>query len=400
MSKRRIFAIGIFLISVSNFLQKASGQFNSYDRVSLKAPSTLSKKGFDRTSIDDYFNVYRKYISGVRGQSCPMYPSCSVYGQQQFVNSNFGISVFRTFDRLIRCGHDSKNYFLTYTGSSFKFLDYSWDNSSVDSLIADTKDQLYSYRRGEDSLSKIVSNLMNEKFYNEAILLLKIKETQSALTEPDIINYYRCLRYNDRLEDIIFRYHYFDSLKTIGSCSIIYEVLLTKYKLGDYEEIISSLNDIQFSDTLYDSKMLVLKGLSFAQLGEWRRAEECFVKVSDNQLYTDRARKSIDQINIQINFKEKKPLLGGVLSIIPGLGYAYAGHPQSAVSSLVVIGLFSYASYTSFNTQNSGLGVLLGAFGGSFYISNIIGAINSVKRYNSTKKLNSLRHIESLTIFD
>ena len=34
--------------------------------------SSLKKK---ETATNDYINFYQKYISGIRGQSCPMYPS-------------------------------------------------------------------------------------------------------------------------------------------------------------------------------------------------------------------------------------------------------------------------------------------------------------------------------------
>ena len=39
--------------------------------------SSLKKK---ETATNDYISFYQKYISGIRGQSCPMYPSCSNYG--------------------------------------------------------------------------------------------------------------------------------------------------------------------------------------------------------------------------------------------------------------------------------------------------------------------------------
>jgi putative membrane protein insertion efficiency factor len=50
--------------------------------------------------------VYQKYISGVGGDRCSMYPSCSHYSSQAFARHGVLKGWIMTCDRLMRCGRD------------------------------------------------------------------------------------------------------------------------------------------------------------------------------------------------------------------------------------------------------------------------------------------------------
>jgi len=50
--------------------------------------------------------LYRKYISPVIGDRCPMYPSCSQYSAEAFSKHGTIMGIVMTCDRLIRCGRD------------------------------------------------------------------------------------------------------------------------------------------------------------------------------------------------------------------------------------------------------------------------------------------------------
>ena len=104
--------------------------------------SSLKKK---ETATNDYINFYQKYISGIRGQSCPMYPSCSNYGLKTFGERNF-ISAFAMMsDRIIRCGHDHSNYSLALRKNGFKYLDYpAYDKTPID-LYYKSNSYYYAY---------------------------------------------------------------------------------------------------------------------------------------------------------------------------------------------------------------------------------------------------------------
>lgn len=49
---------------------------------------------------------YRKYISPIDGDRCPMYPSCSTYSEQSFRKYGWFKGWIMTCDRLMRCGRD------------------------------------------------------------------------------------------------------------------------------------------------------------------------------------------------------------------------------------------------------------------------------------------------------
>jgi hypothetical protein len=91
--------------------------------------------------------------------------------------------------------------------------------------------------------------------------------------------------------------------------------------------------------------------------------------------------------------------LSGLLSIIPGLGYAYTGHNQTAVTAFLVNGLLGYATYTNIKNANYGMGILTGVFNLSFYLGNIYGGIKSAKRYNEQQKELLIKKIEFSTNF-
>lgn len=100
-----------------------------------------------------------------------------------------------------------------------------------------------------------------------------------------------------------------------------------------------------------------------------------------------------------LDFKYKSPKLAGLLSLIPGLGYAYTGHKQTALTAFLVNSLIGYATYTNIKNTNYGMGVLTGVFNLSFYLGNIYGGIKSAKRYNEQQKNLLIKKIELNTNF-
>jgi len=49
---------------------------------------------------------YQKYLSGVSGDRCGMYPSCSHYSSQAFARHGWLKGWIMTCDRLVRCSRD------------------------------------------------------------------------------------------------------------------------------------------------------------------------------------------------------------------------------------------------------------------------------------------------------
>ena len=82
--------------------------------------------------------------------------------------------------------------------------------------------------------------------------------------------------------------------------------------------------------------------------------------------------------------------------MIPGCGYFYAGSPYSAITALILNGVLSYATYTSFKSENYGVGFILGALNLSFYIGNMVGSKQSAERYNANLKRSASDELRKL----
>ena len=65
--------------------------------------------------------AYQKFISGISGLSCPMYPSCSRYGLAAVRKHGIFFGFLMTTDRLHRCGHDLFQYRKVLIESRIKY---------------------------------------------------------------------------------------------------------------------------------------------------------------------------------------------------------------------------------------------------------------------------------------
>lgn len=90
----------------------------------------------------------------------------------------------------------------------------------------------------------------------------------------------------------------------------------------------------------------------------------------------------------------KKPVLGGVLGIVPGLGYAYAGEYANALRSLLLNALFIYGMVdTAQNNQWGGFAVIT-FFEITWFSGSIYGGIDASHRYNARRLQQVIEGIE------
>ncbi len=78
----------------------------------------------------------------------------------------------------------------------------------------------------------------------------------------------------------------------------------------------------------------------------------------------------------------KDPTLAGILSLIPGGGYAYCHRYQDAITSFLVNGLLILAAVESFSDGNPALGGAIAFVGSGFYLGNIYGGVNAAHKTN------------------
>lgn len=75
-----------------------------------------------------FLNFYQTWISQAKGsKKCPMFPSCSRYVRQAFQTLPWHIACLKSFDRLMRCGHELHLYPAIYIGKNIYSLDPAFD---------------------------------------------------------------------------------------------------------------------------------------------------------------------------------------------------------------------------------------------------------------------------------
>ncbi|MDY6822565.1 MAG: membrane protein insertion efficiency factor YidD [Thermodesulfobacteriota bacterium] len=59
-----------------------------------------------KTAADDAISLFKKYISPIDGDRCPMHPTCSQYSSNAFQKHGAIMGWIMTCDRLMRCGRN------------------------------------------------------------------------------------------------------------------------------------------------------------------------------------------------------------------------------------------------------------------------------------------------------
>lgn len=320
-----------------------------------------------------------------------MYPSCSNFGLKAFTETNFASAFILTSDRLLRCGHDRDNYAFTLRKTGFKLLDYPAYDPAPKELYYQRNTYYFAYSDSirDDSTQLFIKKLINNQYYREALLEIMRIEFQSVIFNIELfINKIICFHALGEYEKALFEYETKCPPPYKSNAELAYQIALIQYELQNYKEAIrvNSITSKSCLDIYCQSKALLLEGLLYAKLYNWQGSMDAYQMLSGYDTYQNVAKVNLALAKNGLNYKGKSPGLAGVLSIIPGLGYAYSGHKGTAISAFLINGLLAYATYTSFKNENYGLGILTGVFNLSFYIGNIYGGVKSAKRYNEQNK--------------
>jgi hypothetical protein len=159
----------------------------------------------------------------------------------------------------------------------------------------------------------------------------------------------------------------------------------TFFRLGNYPEASWVLRAaaLELGQGSAGDKAKYLRGLALIRTGRGCEAIRCFVAVGDASPYYDKATSYATAIaRGDTTFPEKRPGVAAALAIIPGAGYAYAGHRGSALVSLIVNGLLWWSAIEAMENGEYAAGVTYGVFALGFYCGGIAGSAESARRYN------------------
>ena len=91
--------------------------------------------------------------------------------------------------------------------------------------------------------------------------------------------------------------------------------------------------------------------------------------------------------------RDKNPRLGGLLGMIPGMGYAYAGEYGNAIRSIILNSIFIYGMVDTANKDQWGAFAVITFFELTWYSGSIYGGIDASHRYNQHRRDQLLREV-------
>lgn len=349
-------------------------------------------------ATNDYVSFYQKRLSAFKNAQCAMYPSCSNYGKAVLEDFNFIQAIPLITDRMIRCSHDIRNYDITYKYGRASLIDCP-NEEYKKTLLIKTEPRTSITRFSKDSTINFITTLINNKEYSSA--LLETRRAEFYKKTEDLVELQKikliCLRGIGEYEKAIYEYETLTNDCLKNNINIALEASKIYYLIGNYKQCIVTLNQKLLNEnheSRHDAN--IIKAAAHANIGninETINAIDTAINISDNKYINDYNKSFANEFK---NLKFKSPTIAKILSIIPGTGYLYAGHPGSAATAFFINGLLAYATYTSIKSDNYGIAALTGFFSISFYIGNINGAGKSAKRYNESRKNKLIKNFEHM----
>ncbi len=353
-------------------------------------------------AVQDYIGVYRRYLHGLKDMYCPMYPTCSQYGAMVFADHPFPVAMALTADRLLRCGGHLESYHEIAVGThSGRRLDYPPGRPVPAHLTASPPLQVAAETIvPTDSATKAIqftNMLINQHSYASALLEIeRLLCKDSALRQlPSLyLNKMRCFEGLQQYSDGLLFYEqrmpreFMTDYKIMCTAAHLYGLTGDTDRAIDLYRQAASVWDSSEAHPYGELAVLYARK---AQFNEAREALKNKYAIDDN---TTSLASSTAVIERMETANYKSPTKAMLLSIVPGAGYLYLGQPRNAMVSLLVNSVLAYAVYTSFHTENYGLGIIVAAFSLSFYGGNIAGSGTSARRINENlkhKAVNELR---------
>jgi putative component of membrane protein insertase Oxa1/YidC/SpoIIIJ protein YidD len=340
---------------------------------------------------------YQRHISGIRGTSCPMHPSCSNYGWMALNQEGVVAGTFLIFDRLLRCGHDRVHYAITLTEKGYRLFDSTnlALNIAEFKVSASSLDRIFAIRDTIPDISneRFIADLISDGFYSEALIEIRRRMYLDSVISSELqVNYLRVQIALGKEEQAIYYYEVTMADSVRRNSDTRYTMAQAWNRLGSYQKELVYLRAIQDDDPQYRSQSIYkLQVNALAHLGQYQEALD-YLGMTDNYGFAgEDPTGALEELR---DFRPKSPFLGGTLNVIPGLGYYYAGHKGTAVSALALNSLLIFATLSNHKQGNAGMTTLTGIFAVSFYLSGIDGGIKAVKRSNEASKARLLSKLK------
>ncbi len=167
--------------------------------------------------------------------------------------------------------------------------------------------------------------------------------------------------------------------------------------LGRPREAIFYLEGLTSGDLPEEALSLVFRRLAAAQLrlGEYDAARRAVIS-------EDGARRedALHAIDAYAQGRDKSPVVGGLLGLVPGLGYAYSGEYANALRSLIMNALCIWGLVEFADREMWGGVAITGFAGVTFYSGSIYGGADAAVRYNRRRLNTAVGAVEGEARFE
>jgi tetratricopeptide (TPR) repeat protein len=237
-----------------------------------------------------------------------------------------------------------------------------------------------------ETTSKLARDLAAEKQHQAAA----IEYRRIALAEDDVqkrAGYYWAAAYEylldkqyDMVNKMLDRVEDNSALLAAESLLLRAEGAISGGKLADAEFYLKGVIDRTNKD---DSTARKLKSIASKRLAHVRlaggNATEAKRALAESPIPCPDAIKSVDHYQ---SHRKRSPVVGGLMGLLPGLGYVYSGEYANAARSLILNGLFIFALVDTADDEHWGAFAALAFFELTWYSGSIYGGIDSAHRYN------------------
>ena len=100
-----------------------------------------------------------------------------------------------------------------------------------------------------------------------------------------------------------------------------------------------------------------------------------------------------DALDIYARGHDKSPKVGGLLGMIPGMGYMYAGEYGNGFRSIILNSLFIFGMVSTAQDDEWGAFAVITFFEFTWYSGSIYGGVDASHRYNRDRLESSISRI-------
>lgn len=376
-----------------------------------KALCAQDPAGNHRPNTNAVIKFYQEHISGIDGDRCPMYPSCSRYGAQAMQKHGVGLGWIMACDRLLRCGRDEVRLsaHVRVNGRELTFdpvsaNDFWWFSPKPSAIESNLNDQ---------SAILITADMQ----FNYAMTLFEQKDFTAAQVEfKRFIHFFPQDPRRDRADytagaALFHSGQYYEAAKRFDtiirqskdtdspwarqSCFMQSQAFEAMGNPGYAQVVLQNYlkltRDTAAKDRIYlELARLHIQNTVTPGKNELDYARKNLMLISPEKQREYKVAKQVEAIDNAVNAPAKSPALAGILAIIPGGGMLYCERYKDAFVSFCFNTGLIWAAYTAFDHDNPALGGVITFVETGFYSGNIYGSITAAHKHNKAAQIKIL----------